>query len=64
MSYQLGLKTFGTFKKTIEHFKKREWELGSEEMLRSKWFLQTPNRAKELSEIIKSTKEEENGFSD
>ena len=64
MSYQLGLKTFGTFKKTIEHFKKREWELGSEEMLRSKWFMQTPNRAKELSEIIKSTKEEENGFSD
>ena len=54
MAYQLGFSGFCKFKKTIALFEEHEWEKASEEMLDSKWAKQTPNRAKELSEIIKS----------
>ena len=54
MAYQLGFSGFCKFKKTIALFEEREWEKASEEMLDSKWAKQTPNRANELSEIIKS----------
>ena len=57
MCYQLGVNGFAKFSKTIQYFKNREWNLGSKEMLRSKWYMQTPNRAKELSETIKSIEE-------
>ena len=58
MCYQLGVNGFAKFAKTIEFFKKREWLESCQEMLRSKWYMQTPNRAKELSEIIKLIEEE------
>ena len=54
MAYQLGFRGFCKFKKTISYLSEAEWESASEEMLDSKWAKQTPNRAKELSEIIKS----------
>ena len=54
MAYQLGFAGFCKFKKTIAYLEEAEWEKASEEMLDSKWAKQTPNRAKELSEIIKS----------
>ena len=54
MAYQLGFAGFCKFKKTIGYFEDAEWELESTEMLDSRWAKQTPNRAKELSEIIKS----------
>ena len=54
MAYQLGFAGFCKFKKTIAYLQEAEWELASSEMLDSKWAVQTPNRAKELSEIIKS----------
>jgi lysozyme len=54
MAYQLGFAGFCKFKKTIAYLEEAEWEKASEEMLDSKWAVQTPNRAKELSEIIKS----------
>jgi lysozyme len=54
MAYQLGFAGFCKFKKTIAYLEEAEWELASSEMLLSKWAKQTPNRAKELSEIIKS----------
>lgn len=54
MAYQLGFRGFCKFKKTIGYLEDAEWEKASEEMLDSKWAKQTPNRAKELSEIIKS----------
>ena len=57
MCYQLGVNGFAKFSKTIEFFKKKEFIKASEEMLRSKWYMQTPNRAKELSRIIKSVDE-------
>ena len=54
MAYQLGFRGFCKFKKTIGYFKEADWEDASKEMLDSRWAKQTPNRAKELSEIIKS----------
>ena len=54
MCYQLGLKGFSKFKKTIYYFETEQYEEGSSEMLDSLWAKQTPNRAKELSEIVKS----------
>ena len=54
MAYQLGFRGFCKFKKTIGYLREAEWDKASEEMLDSKWAKQTPNRAKELSEIIKS----------
>ena len=54
MAYQLGFSGFCKFKKTIALFEEHEWEKASKEMLDSKWAKQTPNRANELSEIIKS----------
>ena len=54
MAYQLGFRGFCKFKKTIAYLEEAEWELASKEMLDSKWAKQTPNRARELSEIIKS----------
>ena len=54
MAYQLGFAGFCKFKKTIAYLEEAEWEKASEEMLDSRWAKQTPNRAKELSEKIKS----------
>ena len=54
MAYQLGFAGFCKFKKTIAYLQEAEWEKASEEMLDSRWAKQTPNRAKELSEIIAS----------
>ena len=54
MAYQLGFRGFCKFKKTIAYLEEADWENASKEMLDSKWAKQTPNRAKELSEIIKS----------
>ena len=53
MCYQLGVNGVSKFKKTIEHLKCEEWELAADEMLDSKWAVQTPNRAKALSDRIR-----------
>tara|TARA_Y100000401_G_scaffold73348_1_gene59368 strand:+ start:33877 stop:34299 length:423 start_codon:yes stop_codon:yes gene_type:complete len=54
MCYQLGIRGFSKFKKTIYYFETEQYEEASEEMLDSLWAKQTPNRAKELSRIVKS----------
>ena len=54
MCYQLGIKGFSKFRKTLSYLKRHEWEEASVEMLDSRWARQTPNRAVELSNIIKS----------
>jgi len=53
MCYQLGVNGVSKFKKTIEHLKNEEWESAADEMLDSKWAVQTPNRAKALSDRIR-----------
>jgi lysozyme len=54
MAYQLGYSGFCKFKKTLSYLEAADWENASKEMLDSRWAKQTPNRANELSEIIKS----------
>ena len=52
MCYQLGVSGFSKFKKTIYLLETEQYEEASVEMLDSLWAKQTPNRAKELSEIL------------
>ena len=55
MIYQIGFSGVRKFKKTIQYIKDDNFLLASEEMLDSKWAKSdSPNRAKELSDIIKS----------
>ena len=54
MCYQLGLRGFSQFKKTIYYLETEQYEEASLEMLDSLWAKQTPNRAHELSEDIAS----------
>ena len=52
MCYQLGVSGFSKFKKTIYLLETEQYHEASIEMLDSLWAKQTPNRAKELSEIL------------
>ena len=54
MCYQLGISGFSKFKKTIYLLETEQYEDASIEMLDSLWAKQTPNRAKELSEALRS----------
>ena len=54
MCYQLGVSGFSKFKKTIYYLETEQYEEASSEMLDSLWAKQTPNRAKELSNIVES----------
>ena len=54
MCFQLGVSGFSKFKKTIDHLEHKRYGKASAEMLDSRWAIQTPNRAIELSNIIKN----------
>jgi len=54
MCYQMGLSGFSKFKKTIYYLETEQYEEAADEMLDSLWAKQTPNRAKELSNIIRN----------
>ena len=55
MIYQIGFSGVKKFKKTIRYIKEDNFSLAAEEMLDSKWARSdSPNRAKELSDTIKS----------
>ena len=54
MCYQLVISGFSKFKKTIYLLETEQYEDASIEMLDSLWAKQTPNRAKELSEALRS----------
>ena len=53
MCYQLGIRGFSKFKKTIYLLETEQYEEALVEMLDSLWAKQTPNRAKELSEKLR-----------
>lgn len=54
MTYQMGISGFLKFKKTIAFMKKKQFKKASLEMLRSQWAeKQSPNRALEMSNIVK-----------
>ena len=54
MAYQMGLSNVCKFKRALKFMEHQNWERAAEEMLMSRWHKQTPNRAKELSNIIRS----------
>ena len=54
MAYQMGVSGVCKFKRALKYMEHHNWARASEEMLDSKWHRQTPNRAKELSEIIRN----------
>tara|TARA_Y100001938_G_scaffold150173_1_gene239938 strand:- start:1045 stop:1467 length:423 start_codon:yes stop_codon:yes gene_type:complete len=55
MIFQIGFTGVRKFKKTIQYIKDDNFLMAGEEMLDSKWARSdSPNRAKELSDIIKS----------
>jgi len=58
MCYQLGVTGVSKFKKALKAMEGGDWEKAADEMLDSKWAKQTPNRAKEMSNIIRSLHEE------
>lgn len=59
MCYQLGITGVSKFKKALKAMQDGNWEKAADEMLDSKWARQTPNRAKELSNIVRSLHEKE-----
>ena len=58
MCYQLGVTGVSKFKKALKAMEDGDWEKAADEMLDSKLAKQTPNRAKELSDIVRSLHEE------
>ena len=57
MSYQMGVSGVSKFKNALKYMENNNWTRAAEEMLDSKWHRQTPNRAKELSSIIRGLDE-------
>jgi len=49
----MGVYGFSCFKKTIAYLQDKQWKKASEEMLDSRWAIQTPNRAQRMSSIVK-----------
>ena len=53
MCYQMGVYGFSCFKKTIAYLQDKKFKEASIEMLDSRWAIQTPVRAKELSNRVR-----------
>ena len=60
MCYQLGLRGFSKFKKSIQFLRLGNYKVCADELLDSRWARQTPNRAQRLSNIIRETPSEFN----
>ena len=54
MSYQMGVSGVSKFKLALKAMKSHDWEESANQMLDSRWAVQTPNRAKELSNIVRN----------
>ena len=55
MCFQLGKTGVSKFKKMFEALQQEDYTKASEEMLDSKWYEQTPQRAKSLSYVMRSS---------
>jgi len=53
MAYQLGVEGVSAFKKTILALRNEDYATAGDEMVDSKWFKQTPNRAQRLINRIR-----------
>jgi lysozyme len=54
MCFNMGINSLKKFKKTLGFVRDGDYRRASEEMLKSKWATQVGNRAKELSEQMKT----------
>lgn len=54
MCYQLGVTGVSKFRKAISALQEGDWNEAADEMLDSLWAKQTPNRATELSNIVRN----------
>jgi len=54
MVFQLGIGTFKKFKKMIAAVERGEWAKAADEALDSRWAIQTPRRAQEVAEILRT----------
>ena len=54
MCYQLGVTGVSKFRKAISALQEGDWNEAADEMLDSLWARQTPNRATELSDIVRN----------
>ena len=54
MCYQMGISGFSKFKKTIYYLETEQYDEAATECLNSFWAKQTPVRAREISEAIRS----------
>ena len=52
--YQLGLTSFMSFRKTIGFLSEGKWEEAADEALDSRWAVQTPSRAKAVTDMIRN----------
>ena len=57
MCYQLGVTGVSKFRRAISALQEGDWDEAANEMLDSLWARQTPNRAKELSNIVRNQSE-------
>ena len=57
MCYQLGITGVSKFRKAISALQEGDWDEAANEMLDSLWARQTPNRATELSNIVRNQSE-------
>ena len=57
MCYQLGVTGVSKFRKAISALQEGDWNEAADEMLDSLWARQTPNRAEELSNIVRNQSE-------
>lgn len=53
MAFQLGHRGVINFKKMWQALRESDWEKAADEALDSKWAEQTPNRAKEIAQMIR-----------
>lgn len=54
MAYQMGVSGLLTFKRFLSALQAGKFEDAYHEMMQSKWSQQTPNRARELADIIRA----------
>ena len=54
MTFNLGMPRYLTFERFWAALRQGQWELASQEMLRSRWARQVGDRALELSELMKN----------
>ena len=54
MAFQMGIAGLMGFRNTLATIERGDYQRAGDEMLMSKWATQTPNRAKRLSEQMKT----------